>query len=68
MVEGIQPQGPPEVVEFPRCNNASIEWNRRMPADPPLVDPKGEKLLEPPEGEDATLEASDPGTDNWPPH
>ena len=34
----------------------------------PLEDPKGEKQSEPPKGEDATLEASDPGTDNWPPH
>ena len=31
-------------------------------------DPKGEKLPEPPEGEDATPEASDPRTDNQPPH
>ena len=35
-----------------------------MPAGPPLEDLKGEKPLEPPEGEDATLVASDPGTDN----
>ena len=35
----------PEVVVFPRCNNASIEWYERMPADPPLTDPKGKKLL-----------------------
>ena len=39
-----------------------------MPADPPLVDPKAEKLLEPPKGEDATLETSDPRTDNQSPH
>ena len=46
---------PPEVVDIPRCNNTDIEWYQMMPADPPLVDPKGEKLLQPPEGEDATL-------------
>ena len=39
-----------------------------MPAGPPLVGPKGEKLLEPSEGEDATLEANDSGTDNQPLH
>ena len=50
-----------------RCNNAGIEWYRRMPADPPLVDAKGEKLIET-HGEDATLKASDLRTDNWPPH
>ena len=56
---------PPEVV---RCNNAAIEWNEKMPPGPPLEGPKGEKLPEPPEGEGATPEAFDPGTDNWPPH
>ena len=55
-------------MEIPRCNNAGIEWYWRMPTDPPLKDLKGEKLLEPPEEEDATPEATDPGTDNWPPH
>ena len=59
---------PPEIVEIPRCNNASIEWNEKMPTGPPLEGPTGEKLLEPPEGEDATLETSDSGTDNQPPH
>ena len=54
----------PEVVEITVCNNAGIQWYGRMSTDPPLADPKGEKLLEPPEGEDATLEASDPETDN----
>ena len=53
---------------FLRCNNAGIECYGRMPADPPLVDPKGEKLLGPSEGEDATLEATDPMTDIQPPH
>ena len=56
-------QRPTEVVEFPRCNNAGIDWYGRMPAYPPLADPKGKKLLESSEGEDATLKASDPGTD-----
>ena len=55
-------------MEIPRCNNAGIEWYERMPAGPPLEDPNGEKLLEPLEGEEATLEASDPGTANQPPH
>ena len=50
------------------CNNAAIEWYERMPASPPMEDPKGEKLLEAPVGEDATLEASNPGTDNLPLH
>ena len=59
---------PLELVEIPRCNYAGNEWNEKMPAGPPLEGPKGEKLLEPPEGEDATLEASEPGTDNQPPH
>ena len=39
-----------------------------MPGGPPLEDPKGEKVPEPPEEEGATLEASDPGTENLPPH
>ena len=59
---------PWEVVEIPRWNNAGIEWYERMSAGPPLEDPKGEKLLEPSKGEDATLEASNPGTDNQPSH
>ena len=50
------------------CNNAGIVWYRRMPADPPVVDLRGEKLFELPEGEDAILEASDPGTYIQPPH
>ena len=55
-------------MEIPRCNNAGIEWNERLPAGPPLEGPKGEKLPEQLEGEDATPEVSDPGTDNQPPH
>ena len=58
---------PPEVVEIPRCYNAGIEWNEKMPAGPLLEGPKGEKLPEPPEGEDATLGVTNPGTDNLPP-
>ena len=42
------------------CNNTGIEQN--------VEGPKGEKMLEPPEGEDATLGASDPRTNNQPPH
>ena len=61
MVEDIQPPRPPELVEIPVCNNAGIEWNEKMPAGPPLEGPKGEKLPEPPKGEDATLEDSNPG-------
>ena len=59
---------PPEVVEFPRCNNAGFEWYGRLPADPSLLGPKGKKLLKPSEGENATVEATDQRTDNWPPH
>ena len=55
-------------MEIPRCNNAGIEWNEKMPASQLLEGPKGEKLLEPPEGEDVTMEASNPGTDNGPPY
>ena len=39
-----------------------------MPVGPPLEGSKGAKLHEPPEGEGATTEASDPRTDNLPPH
>ena len=41
-----------------------------MPADLPLVGPKGKRLLEPSEseGEDATPEATNPRKDNWPLH
>ena len=49
------------------CNNASIMWNEKMPAGP-SEGPKGDKLPEPPEGKDATPEASNPATDNLPPH
>ena len=58
----------PEVVEIPMCINAGIEWNEKMPAGPPLEGFKGEKLPEPPDREDATPGASDPGTDNQTPH
>ena len=47
---------------------AGIEWNEKMPAGPPLEGPKDEKLPEPPEGDGVTPEASNPGTNNWPPH
>ena len=50
------------------CNNVHIEWNEKMPAGPPLEGPKSEKLPELPKGEDANPEASNPRTDNWPPH
>ena len=33
-------------MEIPRCNNVGTEWYGRIPANPPLVDPKGEKLHE----------------------
>ena len=55
-------------MEIPRCNDAGIEWNEKMPAGPTLEGSKGEKLPEPHEGEDATPEASNPRTDNQPPH
>ena len=51
----------PEVVEFPRCNNAGIEWYGRIPTDPPMVDPKGEKLLGQCEEEDSTQKQPIPG-------
>ena len=56
-----------EVVVFPWYNNVGIEWYGRMPADPLLVDPKSKKPLEPSEGEDVTLEATDPMNDSWTP-
>ena len=55
-------------MEFPRCNNADIEWYGRMPTDQPLVGPKSAKALGQCEEEGATLEATDPVTDSWPPH
>ena len=30
----------PDVMDFPRCNNADNDWYMRMPTDPPPVDPK----------------------------
>ena len=39
-----------------------------MQAGPPLEDPKGGKLHEPLEGEDATPETTDPRTDSLLPH
>ena len=39
-----------------------------MSGGPPLEDPKGEKLPEPPEVEGATQEATNPETENLPPH
>ena len=56
------------MVEIPRCNNAGIQWNKKMPAGPPLKGPKDEKLPKPPEGESANPEASDPGTKHQPLH
>ena len=40
----------------------------KMPMDPPLVDPIGQKPLGQGEEEDSTLKAADLMTDNWPPH
>ena len=68
MVKFIQPQGPPEVVEFPKYYNADIEWCGRMPTDPPLVDPRVEMLLGQCEDEYATPEETNHVTDNWLPH
>ena len=58
----------PEVVDFPRCNLADIEWYMRMQTDLPLVDPKVEMLFWQCEEEDATLEETMPMSDNWLPH
>ena len=55
---------PPVVVDFPWYNSARIEWYGRLPTDPPLVDPKGEKPLGLCEREDATLDAADHMTNN----
>ena len=63
MVEGIQPQG-----VCPRCNNVGHEWYGRKLTDPPLVDPKVEKSFGQSGEEDATLEATHPMRDNWPPN
>ena len=48
----------PEVVDLPRCNNANIDWNVRMPTDPCVVDHKVEMLLRQCEEEDHTLETT----------
>ena len=58
----------PEIVNFPRCNNADIEWYVRIPANSPLVGPKIETFPEPYEEEDATLEPTFPVIDNQFPH
>ena len=34
----------PEVVDFPTCNNADLDWCVRMPTNPPPVYPKFEML------------------------
>ena len=39
-----------------------------MPVGPPVEGPKGKRLHEPPEAEDATLEVNDPGVDNLSPN
>ena len=62
---GLRHLRPPETWELPECNNnGDIRWYGRMPTNPLLVEPKGEKPLGKCEGEDATLEATDPVTDN----
>ena len=58
----------PEVVNFLSSTNAEIDWSMRMPTDPPLVDPKAEKLPELCEEEVATLEPTFPVIDNQLPH
>ena len=68
MFEHILSPRPPEVVDFPRCNNADTDWYMRMPIDPPLADPKVEMMLGQCKEEDATQEATIPMTCNWPQH
>ena len=45
-----------EVVDFPRCHNADIDWYMRMPMDPPLVCLNIEVLPELCKGEGVILE------------
>ena len=58
----------PEVVDFPRCNNADIDWYVTMPTDTPPVDPKVEVLPELCKEQDATLEPISPIIYGWFPH
>ena len=44
------------MVDFPKCNNAYIDWYVRMQTDLPLVDLKVEMLPELCKEEGATLE------------
>ena len=52
----------PEVVDFPRCNNADIDWYIRRPTGLSLVDPKAEMQHE---EEGATLGPTLPATDSF---
>ena len=58
----------PEVVDFPRCNNADIDWYVSMPANPPPGDPKVETLPKLYKEEGATLELTSPMLDSQLPH
>ena len=55
----------PEVVDFGWHNTADTAWSMRLLTDPSLVDPKAEMQLGQCEEEDATPEATFPGTDIW---
>ena len=47
------------------CKNADIDWYVRMPSDPPLVDPKVERLLQLYKEEDITAKPTFSVIDNW---
>ena len=55
----------PEVVYFPKCNNADIDWYVRMPTDPSLVGPKIETMTAVYEEEGGTLDPAFPMIDSW---
>ena len=57
-----------EVMDFLECNIGDIDWNVRMPNDPPVVDPKARKLPEQCKEGDATLILTFPMTGDQHPH
>ena len=57
MNESIQSQDS-QIVDSPRCNNIDLNCYVWLPTDPPLLDPKVEKVCELCQEEDAILEAT----------
>ena len=57
-----------DVMGFPRCDIADIDWYVRLPRDPHLVDPKVEMQSELCKEEDSTLELTSLMKGNWLPH